>query len=152
MSTNLEAFDELVAQLRELFFALRGVTARMLVDLDCTAVERGVLYEIDRLGPQTVPAMARARAVSRQAMQKTIDRLVARRWLRAEPNPSHARSPLIALAPAGQKAYATIRAREAAALGAARLPVGAAELRRTTQTLAQLSTFFAQFEPTRSSR
>src|SRR5262245_31509332 len=63
MSTNLEAFDELVAQLRELFFALRGVTARMLVDLGCTAVDRGVLYEIDRLGPQTVPAMARARAV-----------------------------------------------------------------------------------------
>jgi hypothetical protein len=40
-----------------------------------TAGKRGVLKGLDRLGPQTVPQMARARPVSRQHIQTLVNRL-----------------------------------------------------------------------------
>jgi len=135
------AFDEVVDQVRAVFFALRGVSEQLLADLDCTGAERSLLLELDRQGARTVPVLARGRAVSRQAMQKVVDRLAARRWLRAEPNPDHARSPLVAITPGGRRVLAEVRAREVALLAAAKLPIAPAELRRAAATLAQLGEF-----------
>ena len=143
MSPSTEAFEALVSQVREVFFNLRRVSERLHADFDCTAVERGVLQELDRTGPRTVPQMAQGRAVSRQAMQKTIDGLLDRRWVVTQENPYHQRSSLIALTAAGSTAFQEMHRREVALLMRGSLPVSEAELKRTTETLRALSEFVA---------
>ncbi len=135
---------DFIDSLREAFFALRGLSTRMLADLECSPAERGVIAELGKEGPRPVPAMARIRGISRQAMQKAVDAMIERGWLRTEPNPEHARSQLIALTPAGDKLWALIRKREAAALTARELPVSATELTRATSVLAKLKPFFEE--------
>jgi DNA-binding MarR family transcriptional regulator len=136
-------FDDFVERLRETFFALRAVSERLLNELDCTPAERGILQEIDRLGPQTVPALALARAISRQAMQRTIDGLLQHERLVEEPNPRHLRSPLLTLTATGRRLLNDVRQRERRLLAAAALPVSAAELQRTTRVLQEMTTFVA---------
>jgi DNA-binding MarR family transcriptional regulator len=136
--------DDLTASLRDAFFALRMMQARVIAELGCTPVERGVLSQLARHGPQPVPAMARLRSISRQAMQKTVDGMIERRWLVTAENPDHARSQLIALTPAGEKLWAQIRKRESALLAGRELPVTAAELARATAVLAKLKPFFEE--------
>jgi len=147
MSSDAAAFDELVEQVRGLFFGLRGAAAALLGELGASAPERSVLADLERLGAQTVPAMAQARAVSRQAMQKTVDRLVGRGWLRTAPNPRHRRSVLVSLTPAGKKTFAAMRQRERAALARAELTISAAELRRASRTLAAVRAGLATLSP-----
>jgi len=144
--TDAGDFDAFVQRLREVFFALRGISEVLLADLHCTPAERGVLQDIETNGPLTVPAMAQARAVSRQAMQKTIDQLVDRRLLKFEANPRHLRSSLVAVTPAGSRLFVEIRQREARVLSGWELPVSPAELRRTTQALQQLGSFLSSHE------
>ena len=134
-------FDDFVEEVRTTFFALRGVSERLLADLDCSAPERGVLQELERLGPQTVPALALARGITRQAMQRTIDRLIALQRLTEEDNPRHLRSPLLTLTPVAKRLLTDIRARERRLLAASELPLSAAELTRTTRALRELAAF-----------
>jgi DNA-binding MarR family transcriptional regulator len=136
-------FDQFIGALRAAFFALRAISNQLLADLDCTAAERSLLEELDREGPQTVPDLARARAISRQTMQKTVDRLIARRWLVVQPNPRHQRSSLLALAPAGSRIFIEARARERRLLARTALPVSGAELRRITEVLHHLAPAFS---------
>ncbi len=141
-----DVFDELVQRVREVFFALRGISEELLTGLDCTVAERGILQDLERLGPHAVPAMAQARAVSRQAMQKTVDRLIARKCVSCEPNPRHLRSPLIALTPAGLRLLKEIRNRERRLLSRAKLPVTPAALRSATGTLRTVGTCLSSLE------
>lgn len=145
--TSPEVFDELVESVRAMFFALRMVSERLLADLDCTAAERAVLQEIDQLGPQTVPALALSRGITRQAMQRTIDGLLARQRLSEEDNPRHLRSPLLSLSPVGKRLLADIRARERRLLASAELPVSEAELHRTTRALGELAAYVGELGP-----
>ena len=147
MNTDAAAFDELVEQVRGVFFGLRGASAALLEEFGASGPERSVLADLERLGPQTVPAMAQARAISRQAMQKTVDRLIGRGWLRTAPNPRHLRSVLVELTPAGKKTFAAMRQRELAGLARAELTVSAAELRRASRTLAAVRAALADLSP-----
>jgi DNA-binding MarR family transcriptional regulator len=140
---NADDFDHFVGALRAVFFALRAISNQLLADLDCSPAERSLLEELDREGPRTVPDLARARAISRQTMQKTVDRLVARRWLLVQPNPRHQRSSLLALAPAGRQIFVEARARERRLLARTALPVSGAELRRATEVLHHLAPTFS---------
>lgn len=134
-------FDDFVAEVRATFFTLRAVADGLHADLGCSAVERGVLQELERLGPTAVPALARSRAISRQAMQKTVDRMLERGWVETAPNPNHQRSPLIAITAAGDQLQRTIRDRERELLLTARIPVTVPELAQVTKTLARLRQF-----------
>jgi DNA-binding MarR family transcriptional regulator len=136
-------FEDFVAEVRSTFFSLRAVADGLHADLGCSAVERGVLQELDRVGPTPVPTLARSRAVSRQAMQKTVDRMLEHGWVETVANPNHQRSPLVAITAAGDKLQRTTRSRERALLSSAPVPVTAAELERATATLARMRSFLA---------
>src|SRR5215813_8522065 len=60
-----EVFDEAVS----LFHLLRALAARLHGQGEMTAARRGILRGLERLGPQSVPQLARARPVSRQHIQ-----------------------------------------------------------------------------------
>ncbi len=136
----MQAFIELIEQVRATFFELRRISETMLADLDCTGAERSLLVELDKLGARTVPQLARVRAVSRQAMQRAVDRVIERRWARAAENPEHQRSSLIELSPAGVNLLATIREREAALFAKTKLPLSQAAMKHTAGELAELAT------------
>lgn len=146
MSASALVFDAFVLQLREVFFALRGISQQLLADLDCTATDRGILMELSELGPQTVPVLAQGRAVSRQAMQKVVDRLVGRKWLAYAPNPRHQRSQLVTITGTGSRIFAKIRARELELLLSWKLPVRVGELQSATETLALLGQSLRKLE------
>jgi DNA-binding MarR family transcriptional regulator len=140
----MSAFDEVVDQVRTVFFELRRISELLLADLDCTGAERSLLVELDKLGPRTVPQLARARAITRQAMQRAVDRVTAQRRVQAAMNPEHQRSCLIEITPVGRNVLAEIREREVALLASTKLPISQAELRRTAVTLDELAVFLAK--------
>ena len=52
-------------------------------------------------GPQTVPAMERARLVTRQHIQTILNELLERKLVETQDNPAHKSSPLIMLSAEG---------------------------------------------------
>jgi DNA-binding MarR family transcriptional regulator len=65
----------------------------------------GLLRSLKLGGPQTVPALARARPVARQHIQTLADELANRGLVRFVDNPAHRRSRLVTLTAAGERAY-----------------------------------------------
>lgn len=68
----------------------------------------GLLRSLATQGPQTVPALARARPVARQRIQTVVDGLAAEGLVVLTDNPRHKRSRLVALTPAGAAAFAAM--------------------------------------------
>ena len=81
-------FDAAVA----LFHRLRATAGEVHGQGEPTAGRRGVLRDLSRLGPQTVPQMARRRPVSRQHIQLLVNGLVDTRhvvYCNRQPIPLH---------------------------------------------------------------
>ena len=83
-----------------------------------TQAERGVLEMLVRDGAQSVPAIARARLVSRQHIQTLVDALAKKRLAEFQPNPAHKTSPLVDVTIEGERAYTAAASHEAEILGA----------------------------------
>jgi len=62
--------------------------------------------------PLTVPQIARRMGLTRQAVQATVDRLLAEALAEARDNLDHHRSPLIALTERGRHTYAAVDQRQ----------------------------------------
>ena len=82
-------------------------------EFSTTVAERSVLEFLVREGAQSVPAIARARRVSRQHIQKLADGLVSRRLVEFRPNPAHKTSPLVDVTMDGERTYTKAAASEA---------------------------------------
>jgi DNA-binding MarR family transcriptional regulator len=127
----LALFDEVVA----LFHHLKSAAAATHRQGEMTAGRRGILRGLARLGPQTVPQMARSRPVSRQHIQALVDDLLADGLVSRLRNPAHQRSALIDLTAAGRRAMEAMALEERSALGAARLRSSKKELEAAAATL-----------------
>jgi DNA-binding MarR family transcriptional regulator len=77
-----------------------------------SAGERKVLQLLDRLGPQTVPDIARIRSTSRQNIQVLINRLAAENCVELTENPAHKRSALVGVTNRGKVVSASCKAQE----------------------------------------
>jgi len=73
---------------------------------------RGVLELLQEGGPQTVPALAKARNSSRQNVQIIVDRLERLTCVTITPNPRHKRSSLVELTAKGSAVLADVEAQE----------------------------------------
>jgi len=78
MNSSPEELTEMVDRLARFFFLAKRYGTRLHAEADISTGERAVLFEIEQEGPRTVPQMADRRGISRQAIQKTVDSLVAR--------------------------------------------------------------------------
>lgn len=137
-----EAFEPLSRAVRSLFHKM-GAAVSLLHEGDetasgITAGMRAVLESVIEGGPKTVPEMARARPVSRQHIQTLVNELLAAGLVEFRDNPAHRRSKLVAPTKAGEAAFASLRAREAAALTRLAVDIDAAEMRAATLALQQL--------------
>jgi DNA-binding MarR family transcriptional regulator len=97
--------------------AARKVAADESIEHVSTGV-RAVLERLGDAGPEPVPALARALAISRQFTQRMVDDAAAAGYVELAPNPVHRRSSLVVLSPAGRDAIDRITRREAELLGA----------------------------------
>jgi DNA-binding MarR family transcriptional regulator len=146
------AFETLAREVRRLFHQLRAAGEALHEGGILTVPQRAVLESLYRDGPQTVPALARARPVSRQHIQVLVDRLAELKLVRARPNPAHKRSPLIELTPEGRRRFAAMRRREHRALARSGLPVPDRDLRAAAEVLRALRDHLAREWPGAKSR
>lgn len=77
---------------------------------DFTSAQKSVLLHLDRDGPATVSALARAESVRPQSMRITVAALEAMGAVGGEPDPSDGRQTLIALTPTFRKNLKASRA------------------------------------------
>ena len=129
-------FDKVFSEVQSLFHRMGAAVAQIHDQGELTGGRRGVMRDIYRLGPRTVPQMARARPVSRQHIQQQVDILLERKLVRREPNPAHKRSPLIALTDAGRALIQNMRAEELHALSRLQAGTSDSAMRDATQVLA----------------
>src|SRR5262249_61477492 len=78
---------------------------------------RGVLQDLYRLGPRTVPQLARGRPVSRQDVLLLVKRLITEGVAESLRNPAHKRTYLVRLTPRGKTLLEEMWSRETAVLG-----------------------------------
>jgi len=98
----------------------------------------GILEVLERLGPQTVPGIARIRALSRQNIQTLVNRLESRGFVALAANPAHKRSGLVHLTDAGRTLLAAVKEREASSLEGLLPQVPKAQLFPATRLLRRL--------------
>ena len=107
-----------------------------------TGALRSILRGLYKLGEQTVPQMARARAVSRQHVQALVNQLVTEGLVELTPNPAHKRSPLARLTPLGKKTVDAMNRNEAGLLSKADLHVTDNDLRQAAETFRTVRAYF----------
>jgi DNA-binding MarR family transcriptional regulator len=119
------SLESLFNETRLLFNTLKLWAEGVHPDSEITLPMRAVLELLLLEGAAPVPAMARARNVSRQHIQQQVDALVDKGLVERRGNPAHRRSPLIALSDKGRARIQTMRGEELDAL--ARLQSGVSD-------------------------
>jgi DNA-binding MarR family transcriptional regulator len=126
--------DETIA----LFRRLEWVATQIYGDAGRSTARRGVLRGLVRFGAQTVPQMARARAVRRQTLQPVVDALAKGGLVELVPNPEHARSPLVRATRAGAHVVEAMDRADARVLRAVGAGLSRGDLEITAATLRRL--------------
>jgi len=107
-----EALDRFTFEVALLFFRMRVAATQYLGRGEHSSGHRSIMKSLGAEGPQTVPAMAGLRSVSRQHVQKLVDGLKADGFVEAVPNPAHKRSVLIDLTRLGEDYLGQLGKRE----------------------------------------
>jgi DNA-binding MarR family transcriptional regulator len=99
---------------------------------------RALLRDLGRLGPQTVPQLARRRSVTRQHVQALVNPLAKAGFVELLANPAHRRSRLVGLTGRGRELVAGMDRRESEAFSALEVAAPGEELRRAADVLRSL--------------
>jgi DNA-binding MarR family transcriptional regulator len=130
--------DETIA----LFHRLRWVAEQIYGEDGRSTARRGIVRGLVRYGPQTVPALARVRSVSRQHVQEVVDALAASGLVELVDNPAHARSRLVRATAKGEAFVDAMDRTDAKVLASLGLRSTSRELLVTAQTLRALRDAF----------
>jgi DNA-binding MarR family transcriptional regulator len=139
---KLEALGAVINETRSLFHRLKVVAKELHAEDNITAGKRGVLLDLYRLGPQTVPHLARARPVSRQHIQSLVKPLFEAGYVEFVDNPAHRGSPLVRLTVRGGDLTERILQREAPPLTQAAGRVPKKDLDKTLKALRAINAYF----------
>jgi DNA-binding MarR family transcriptional regulator len=104
---SAEAILDLSVSVIELYFRIEAAT-QAIAGFAQAGGEWGVLRELQRDGPRSVPEMARARPISRQHCQTIVNQLKAQGLVEPIDNPRHKRSPLLRITSAGDARVANL--------------------------------------------
>ncbi len=94
------------------FFRLKAAGDRIHAARSLSTGSRGLLLSLHELGPMTASRLADIRPVSRQAIHKLAEQLIARGFVKQTENPRDRRAPLLALTQAGRAEIARVRTAE----------------------------------------
>lgn len=109
---NLEDMHVMANSVRRVYNRLKHSTDLLHKDTRVSAPKRTLLMDLNRYGPQAVPALASARFISRQIIQTQVNDLAEMGYVVAKPNPGHKRSSLMSLTASGQTFVEHMIARE----------------------------------------
>jgi DNA-binding MarR family transcriptional regulator len=133
------AVSDLIVEIFRINGRLLAAGDRLVADLGLTSARWQVIGAIAIAGgPQTVPAIARTMGLTRQAVQRLVNDLMADGLVEAKRNPNHRRARLFALTGAGVAAFERASERQAPwaeSLAAGRPP---AEIRAAQALLREL--------------
>jgi DNA-binding MarR family transcriptional regulator len=138
--TLLDGVNSLTAEIRAAFHDLSSLADNLHAGEGVTASMRAVMEFIAENDAHTVPAIARAKSVSRQHIQQLADALVSAGQCEYLPNPAHKRSPLLALTEKGRGTFARMRERERETVAARAASLDPKALFVAAETIAQLRT------------
>jgi len=144
MSDDALRLIELIVNCRLCFHRLAAVADALHADLGINAAMRGVLESLSGGADWTVPRIARAKGVSRQHIQVTVDTLRAAGLVELRPNPAHRRSPLVVASEKGAAVFAEMRRREGRVLKELAAELTPAGITTTRDTLAALNDLLDQ--------
>ena len=130
--------DETVA----LYHWLAWVSEQIYGEDGRGAARRWTLRRLKRDGPQTVPKLARIRAVRRQSLQPVVDALASEGLVELLENPAHARSELVALTDRGADLVARMDRVDDRVLRAVGRGLAERDLETTAATLRALRAAF----------
>ncbi len=134
-----EAIAELMLEVAQCFFRLRAVGQRTGLITSWGGGAFGFMRSLALLGPLTVPQIAQMRPTSRQRMQRLADELAAEGLVEFIDNPRHRRSELVRLTRKGNTRYREMGARFLAIASTMGAGLSEADIRKTTETVRQLS-------------
>jgi DNA-binding MarR family transcriptional regulator len=132
------ALSALLDETLQLVHRLRRVAEQVDSRGTLSGGRRGVLTELERSGPRTVPQVARARSVTRQQVQALVNALAREGLVEFADNPEHRRSRLVRLTPAGRAWLAETTERVASLLRRLELDASDEEVRAATGVLRQV--------------
>ena len=130
---------KLVALVPLTYFRLQAAGNRVHSARGLTTGLRGLLLSLDELGPMTASRLADIRPVSRQAVHKTAEQLIARGFAAQRDNPNDKRAPLLVLTDKGQAEIKRLRAAEEPQLAALFRGLPAADIDAAVRVLEALS-------------
>jgi DNA-binding MarR family transcriptional regulator len=99
---TIEVLMELIEEIVAVHLQLQIMMEELHRHSELSRACRGVLRDLSRLGPRTVPQLARGRPVSRQSVQMLVNRLIAEDLAELIRNPEHKRSQLVRLTSRGR--------------------------------------------------
>lgn len=134
----------LINEIPRAFFRLSAIAEDLFADMGLGPPERGALRDLFIEGQSAAPDLARRKGISRQAVQSTLDGLVAKRLVRTEVNPRHQRSKHYVLTQAGIEACVEIQRREMEKITALMAGPDDAEFAKAAVALATLNAILAK--------
>ena len=102
-SIEARLMGDLVEQTYRLYYAFRQADCLLHGTQETTEAERGPLFALFADGPMSVPALARARSVTRQRIQQIMNSLVEVGFVERRANPASEKSPLYGVSARGRK-------------------------------------------------
>jgi DNA-binding MarR family transcriptional regulator len=143
-TTRLQPVDELIVTVFRLNGSLIDAGNRLVADIGLTSTWWQVLGALALSPiPLTVPQIARNMGLTRQSVQRVVDLLSEKGFVRLEENPHHRRAKLVTLSREGAAAYEKAQKRQrpwadkiAAGLSEEAIAAAAAVLKRLDQRLA----------------
>ena len=99
---TLEALIGLIEEAVAVHLQLQVLIEELHGHSELSRACRGILQDLYRLGPRTVPQLTRGRPVSRQNVLMLVNRLITEGLAESMRNPEHKRSYLVRLTPRGK--------------------------------------------------
>src|SRR5215470_1417143 len=136
------AFNALIDETVKLYRRLNIVADEVHHQGEMSGGLRGILRGLKKEGPQTVPHMARIRAVSRQHIQILVNQLAEQGFVELTANPESKRSPLVSLTTRGKNAVEEMNQRESRLLSKSDVGISEDRMRETAESLRTVREFF----------
>jgi DNA-binding MarR family transcriptional regulator len=137
------ALRSLLDETRLLMHRMKFVAGQIYRKGKMSGGRRRVMMSLHRLGPLTVPQLARSRPVSRQHMQMVVNALADDGYVELIDNPAHKRSHLVRLTRAGEALVTTMDLREIELLGKLRVTIPGWKLEGAAAVLRDVRDEFA---------
>ena len=99
---TLEALMGLIEEAVAVHLQLQVLIEELHGHSELSRACRGILQDLYRLGPRTVPQLTRGRPVSRQNVLMLVNRMITEGLAESMRNPEHKRSYLVRLTPRGK--------------------------------------------------